>query len=61
MPSIRDNLSFSLRNGGDNFRKVLKSPISFSFSDKLFIDTPTEKSFPLFLFFQLPQEIFEDI
>ena len=36
----RDNLSSSVLRGGDNFKKVLKSPISFSFNDKLLIDTP---------------------
>ena len=26
--------------GGDNFKNVLKSPISFSFKDRLLIETP---------------------
>ena len=38
--STSDFLSSSVLNGGDSFKKVLKSPISFSFKDKLLIDTP---------------------
>ena len=30
----------SLLNGGDNFKNVLKSPMSFSFKDKLLTETP---------------------
>ena len=41
-PCTKLNLSSSVLSGGDNFKKVLKSPISFSFKDKLFIDTPQE-------------------
>ena len=39
-PSIRDSLSSSVLRGGDNFKKVLKSPMSFSFNERLLIDTP---------------------
>jgi hypothetical protein len=42
MPLTKDDLSSSVLKGGDNFKKVLKSPISFSFNDRLFIDTPHE-------------------
>ena len=31
--STRDCRSFSVRRGGESFKKVLKSPISFSFND----------------------------
>ena len=41
--STSDCLSFSVLRGGDSFRKVLKSPISFSFNDKLLIETPVVK------------------
>ena len=27
-------------SGGDSFKKVLKSPISFSFNERLLIETP---------------------
>ena len=51
IPLTRDNLSSSSLRGGDSFKKVLNSPISFSFNDKLFIETPTLNFLPLFLFF----------
>ena len=51
IPLIKASLSSSVLNGGDNFKKVLKSPISFSFSDKLFIETPHVNSKSSFLFF----------
>ena len=41
-PSTMANLSSSVLRGGDNFKNVLKSPMSFSFNDKLFIETPHE-------------------
>ena len=41
-PSTKANLSSSVRSGGDNFKNVLKSPMSFSLSDRLFIETPHE-------------------
>ena len=44
IPSISAILSSSVLKGGDNFKKVLKSPISFSFNERLLIDTPQEKS-----------------
>ena len=39
-PWTSASLSSSFLKGGDNFKNVLKSPISFSLRDKLFIDTP---------------------
>ena len=33
-------ITIELDNGGDNFKNVLKSPMSFSFKDKLLIETP---------------------
>ena len=50
-PWTKANLSSSSLNGGDNFKKVLKSPMSFSFKAKLLIETPALNCFPLFLFF----------
>ena len=41
--STRDSLSTSVLRGGESFKNVLKSPISFSFSDKLLIETPVVK------------------
>ena len=49
MPSIKLILSSSFRRGGDSFKNVLNSPISFSFKDKWLIDTPVVKC--NFLFF----------
>ena len=46
---ISDNLSSSVLKGGDSFKNVLKSPISFSFNERLFIDTPQLKSTFCFL------------
>jgi len=37
-PCTRAILSSSVLNGGDNFKKVLKSPISFSFNERLFME-----------------------
>ena len=51
MPSINDSLSSSLLRGGDSFKKVLNSPISFWFNDKLLIETPVLNLIPLDLFF----------
>ena len=51
IPLTNDNLSSSVLKGGDNFKNVLKSPMSFSFNDKLFIDTPHENLIFSFLFF----------
>jgi len=39
-PWTKASRSSSLLSGGDNFKNVLKSPISFSFNERLFIDTP---------------------
>ena len=62
IPSTRAILSSSNLRGGDNFKNVLKSPISFSFKDKLFIETPTENFFPFFLFCSItPRDCFEEI
>ena len=36
-------LSCSDLKGGDSFKNVLKSPISFSFSERLLIETPAVK------------------
>ena len=41
---IKETLSFSVLKGGDNFKKVLKSPMSFSFKERLLIETPVVKS-----------------
>ena len=49
IPSISAFLSSSSRRGGDSFKNVLKSPISFSFKDKWLIYTPVVKF--NFLFF----------
>ena len=43
IPFINESLSSSVRSGGESFKKVLKSPISFSLSDKLLIETPVVK------------------
>ena len=43
-PLIKSSLSCSVLKGGDNFKKVLNSPISFSLSDKWLIETPVVKS-----------------
>ena len=51
IPCTNANLSSSNLRGGDNFKNVLNSPMSFSFKDKLLIETPTVNFFPLFLFF----------
>ena len=59
--STNDNLSSSVLKGGDNFKNVLKSPISFSFNDKLFIDTPVVKLISFFLFFITPIDFAEEI
>ena len=40
---ISEILSSSVLSGGDNFKKVLKSPTSFSFNERLFIETPVVK------------------
>ena len=50
MPSINASLSSSFLKGGESFKKVLNSPISFWFNDKLFIDTPVLNLIPLDLF-----------
>ena len=39
-PWTNATLSSSLLSGGDYFKKVLKSPISFSFNERLLIETP---------------------
>ena len=49
-----------MRKGGDSFRKVLKSPISFSFKDKLFIETPVENFKPSSFAFLITEMVFED-
>ena len=41
-PLTNANLSSSVLSGGESFKNVLKSPISFSFNDKLFTETPHE-------------------
>ena len=43
IPSINEILSSSVLRGGDSFKKVLNSPISFSFRARLLIDTPVVK------------------
>jgi len=58
--STSDCLSFSVLRGGESFRKVLKSPISFSFNDKLLIETPTVKILPSFLAFLITEIVFSD-
>ena len=59
---INDNRSCSVLSGGDSFKKVLKSPISFSFKDKLFIETPVEKILPSSLALFIVVNVFlEDI
>ena len=50
IPLIRDCLSSSVLKGGDNFKNVLKSPISFSFKERLLIETPVVKSIWSFFF-----------
>ena len=45
-----ESLSSSSLKGGETFKKVLKSPISFSFKERLFIETPTVKFNPFSLF-----------
>ena len=62
MPFTRDTLSSSSLKGGDNFKKVLNSPISFSFKERLLIETPTLNFFPLSLFFLITsRDFFEEI
>ena len=51
MPFINATLSFSDLKGGESFKKVLKSPISFSFNERLLIETPTVNFLPFSLFF----------
>ena len=60
IPWTRDCLSFSVLKGGDNFKKVLKSPISFSFNERLLIETPVEKILPSFLAFLIKATVFSD-
>ena len=60
IPSTRDNLSFSVLNGGDSFKKVLKSPMSFSFKDKLLIETPAVKTLPSSLAFLITEIVFSE-
>ena len=43
IPSIKETLSSSVLKGGDSFKNVRNSPISFSFKERLLIDTPVEK------------------
>ena len=50
-PWTKASLSSSLLNGGDNFKKVLKSPMSFSFNDRLLIETPEVNLTISFLYF----------
>ena len=59
-PFTNEILSSSVLKGGDNFKNVLKSPISFSFNDKLFIDTPHENLILSFLFFIISTDFDED-
>ena len=55
-------LSSSVLKGGESFKNVLKSPISFSFNDKLFIETPAENILPSSLAFLITEIVFlEDI
>ena len=58
--STSDCLSFSVLRGGESFRKVLKSPMSFSFNDKLLIETPVVKILPSFLSFLITDTVFSD-
>ncbi len=64
MPSLTDStsatLSFSVLNGGESFKKVLKSPISFSFNDKLLIETPVVKILPSFFAFLITETVFPE-
>ena len=64
VPSLTDStrvcLSFSVLKGGESFKKVLKSPISFSFKDKLLIETPVLNIFPSFLAFLITEIVFSD-
>jgi len=46
IPWTKDSRSFSVLRGGESFKKVLKSPISFSFNERLLIETPTVKILP---------------
>ena len=41
-PCTKFTRSSSVLRGGESFKKVLKSPISFSFNDRLLIETPHE-------------------
>ena len=62
IPSINESLSSSLLRGGDSFKKVLNSPMSFWFNYKLFIETPVLNFIPLDLFFLITsREFFEEI
>ena len=59
-PWTKANLSSSLLNGGDSFKKVLKSPISFSFNDRLLIETPEVNFTISFLYFITSTDFCED-
>ena len=61
IPFTNDNLSSSDLRGGESLRKVLKSPTSFSFNDKLFIDTPDVKLTFCFLFLITSNEAADEI
>ena len=58
--STRDFLSFSVLKGGESFKKVLKSPISFSFKDKLLIETPELNIFPSFSIYDIYKNILQE-
>ena len=61
IPLIKAFLSSSFLKGGDTFIKVLKSPISFSLSERLLIETPAENFIPSFLYFLItPTDFAED-
>ena len=57
---INEILSSSVLSGGDNFKKVLKSPTSFSFNERLFIETPVLKTLPSSLAFLIVDTVFLD-
>ena len=62
IPFTKDFLSSSDLKGGENFKKVLKSPISLSFKERWLIETPTVNFFPFDLFFLMTStDFFEEI
>ena len=54
-------LSSSLLRGGESFKKVLKSPMSFSFNERLFIETPEVNFTISFLYFITSRDFCDEI